>query len=97
MKFLSHEGNIYWIFWLPVSKKGYEVQISGWRFKKRVAEYKCGLIIISDYSPILGAKSLGRYATGSGPVANHTVLRTTGLSRNSKLGNDNFTKSLTWQ
>lgn len=58
---------------------------------------KCGLIIISQNSPILGAGSLGKYATGSGPVANHTVLRTPyGLSQNSKLGNDEFTKSLTW-
>ncbi|WP_157456535.1 hypothetical protein [Carnobacterium maltaromaticum] len=58
---------------------------------------KCGLIIISQNSPILGAINLGYYATGSGPVANHTVLRTPyGLSANWKLGNDSFTQSLTW-
>ncbi|MFS7004537.1 hypothetical protein [Carnobacterium maltaromaticum] len=46
---------------------------------------------------ILGAINLGYYATGSGPVANHTVLRTPyGLSANWKLGNDSFTQSLTW-
>lgn len=46
---------------------------------------------------ILGAINLGYYATGSGPVANHTVLRTSyGLSANWKLGNDSFTQSLTW-
>ncbi|MGX7418231.1 hypothetical protein ACWOFR_05440 [Carnobacterium gallinarum] len=58
---------------------------------------KCGLIIISQNSPILGAINLGYYATGSGGVANHTVLRTDyGLSANWKLGNDSFTQSLTW-
>ena len=58
---------------------------------------KCGLIIVSQNSPILGAINLGKYATGSGPVSNHTVLRTAyGLSENWKLGNDEFTKSLTW-
>lgn len=76
------------------SKTGATLLAKGHCFRCR----KCGLIIVSQNSPILGAINLGKYATGSGPVSNHTVLYTTaGLSSNSKLGNDEFTKSLTWQ
>ena len=35
---------------------------------------KCGLVIISENSPILGATYLGRYATGSGSVAYHIYV-----------------------
>ncbi|HRK75748.1 MAG TPA: hypothetical protein PLD31_00990 [Streptococcus parasuis] len=62
---------------------------------------KCGLVIISENSPILGATYLGRYATGSGSVAYHTYMYVhytsySQLPYNSRLGGDTFTQSLSW-
>lgn len=63
---------------------------------------KCGLIIIAENNPILGAKYLGRYATGSGPNSHHTHMRVryssySSLPFNGRLGGDSFTQSLSWE
>lgn len=60
---------------------------------------KCGMIMIGQYSPFQGSNKVGRYHTGSGPVANYTVMivaKGTKLPVNNRLNEDNFFKGIVW-
>ncbi|WP_156921084.1 hypothetical protein [Brochothrix campestris] len=55
--------------------------------------------MVGQYSPFQGSNKGGRYYTGSGPVANYTVIivaNGTKLPVNSNLSEDAFFQGMIW-
>ena len=59
---------------------------------------KCSFVIVSQYNPFAGHSLLGNFATANGSTSQDgNIIYSNTLSYNSKLGGDDFTRSLIWR